>query len=92
MSVPGSRGAWNPTEASRARQAFGSVISIVQAGFGVGFISRRAVEGELAAGLLAEARVAGLDVTREISLVRGAGRSATRAAEAFVAFARERLD
>ena len=69
-----------------------SVRSAVQAGFGVGFISRRAVEGELAAGLLAEARVAGLDVTREISLVRGAGRSATRAADAFVAFARERLD
>ena len=52
----------------------------------------RAVEGELAAGLLTEARVAGLDVSREISLARGAGRSATRAAEAFVAFARERLD
>jgi DNA-binding transcriptional LysR family regulator len=69
-----------------------SVRSAVQAGFGVGFISRRAVEGELAAGLLAEARVAGLDVTREISLVRGSGRSATRAADAFVAFARERLD
>ena len=69
-----------------------SVRSAVQAGFGVGFISRRAVEGDLAAGTLAEARVAGLDVTREISLVRGAGRSATRAADAFVAFARERLD
>ena len=69
-----------------------SVRSAVQAGFGVSFISRRAVEGELAAGTLTEARVRGLDVTREISLVRAAGRSATRAADAFVAFARERLD
>ena len=69
-----------------------SVRSAVQAGYGVTFISRRAVESELAAGTLAEARVADIDVTREISLVRGAGRSSTRAAEAFVEFARERLD
>jgi DNA-binding transcriptional LysR family regulator len=68
-----------------------SVRSAVQAGFGVGFISRPAVEGDLAAGTLAEARVEGLDVARQISLVRAVGRSATRAADAFVAFARERL-
>ena len=68
-----------------------SVRSAVQAGYGVTFISRRAVESELAAGTLAEARVQGLDATREISLVRGAGRSSTRAAAAFVEFARERL-
>ena len=36
-------------------------------------------------------RVKGLEPAREISLVRSAGRSPTRAAEAFVAFARERL-
>jgi DNA-binding transcriptional LysR family regulator len=68
-----------------------SVRSAVQAGYGVTFISRRAVESDLAAGTLAEARVQGLDATREISLVRAAGRSATRAAEAFVEFAGERL-
>jgi DNA-binding transcriptional LysR family regulator len=68
-----------------------SVRSAVQAGYGVTFISRRAVESDLAAGTLAEARVKELDVTREISLVRAAGRSATRAAEAFVEFAGERL-
>lgn len=67
-----------------------SVRSAVQAGFGVTFISRTAVESELAAGLLAEARLAGMDALREISLVRGTGRVATRAADAFVAFARER--
>lgn len=68
-----------------------SVRSAVQAGYGVTFISRRAVEPELAAGTLAEARVAGLDLAREISIVRASGRAASRAAQGFVEFARERL-
>ncbi|HXH87239.1 MAG TPA: LysR substrate-binding domain-containing protein, partial [Gaiellaceae bacterium] len=68
-----------------------SVRSAVQAGYGVAFISRSAVESELAAGSLAAARVEGLDAKREISLVRASGRTTTRAADAFVAFARERL-
>jgi DNA-binding transcriptional LysR family regulator len=68
-----------------------SVKSAVVAGYGVTFISRSAVEPELAAGTLATARVKGLEPAREISLVRAAGRSATRAADAFLAFARERL-
>jgi DNA-binding transcriptional LysR family regulator len=69
-----------------------SVRSAVQAGYGISFISRAAIERELAAGTLAEARVGGMDARREISLVRGTGRAPTRAAQAFVAFARERLD
>src|ERR671937_132076 len=68
-----------------------SVRSAVRAGYGVTFISRSAVEAELAAGTIATARVEGLEPAREISLVRAAGRSPTRLAEAFVAFARERL-
>ena len=68
-----------------------SVRSAVQAGYGVTFISRRAVESDLAAGTLAEARVEGVDAKREVSLVRATGRSSTRAAEAFVEFAAERL-
>jgi len=68
-----------------------SVRSAVQAGYGVGFISRSAVESELAAGTLVAARVEGIDATREISLVRTTGRAATRAADGFVSFARERL-
>ncbi|HWH04980.1 MAG TPA: selenium metabolism-associated LysR family transcriptional regulator [Gaiellaceae bacterium] len=68
-----------------------SVRSAVQAGYGITFISRSAVETDLAAGTLAAARVEGLDPTREISLVRATGRTPTRAAEAFLAFARERL-
>jgi DNA-binding transcriptional LysR family regulator len=68
-----------------------SVRSAVRAGYGVTFISRSAVEAELEAGELAEARVEGLAPRREIALARASGRAPTRAAEAFVAFARERL-
>lgn len=68
-----------------------SVKSAVQAGYGVAFISRSAVEPDLASGTLVAARVEGLEPVREISLVRAAGRAGSRAADAFVAFARERL-
>jgi len=68
-----------------------SVKSAAAAGFGVTFISRSGVEAELAAGTLATARVKGLEPAREISLVRPAGRSPSRAAEAFVEFARGKL-
>lgn len=69
-----------------------SVKSAVAAGYGVTFISRTAVEPDLAAGTLAAARVEGLEPKRVISLVRAAGRAGSRAAEEFVAFARERLE
>jgi DNA-binding transcriptional LysR family regulator len=68
-----------------------SVKSAVGAGYGVAFISRTAVERELETGALATARVEGLEPARQIYLVRGRGRETTRAAEAFVAFAREQL-
>ena len=68
-----------------------SVKSAVAAGHGVTFISRAGIEADLAAGTLETARVKGLDPAREISLVRSAGRSPTRAAEAFIEFARARL-
>jgi DNA-binding transcriptional LysR family regulator len=68
-----------------------SVKSAVAAGFGVAFISRTAIERELETGVLGEARVAGLEPARQIYLVRGRGREGTRAAGAFVEFARERL-
>jgi DNA-binding transcriptional LysR family regulator len=68
-----------------------SVRRAVEAGYGVTFISRTAVEADLAGGRLAEARVEGLDVTREISLASATGRARTRVADAFVAFAREQL-
>jgi DNA-binding transcriptional LysR family regulator len=68
-----------------------SVKSAVMGGYGVTFISRSAVEAELAAGTLASARVTGLEPARQISLVRSTGRAPSRAAAKFVAFARERL-
>ena len=68
-----------------------SVRRAVEAGYGVTFISRTAVESDLAAGTLAEAHVEGLEATREISLATATGRARSRVADAFVAFARERL-
>ena len=68
-----------------------SVRSAVIGGYGIGFISRSALESELAAGQLACARVEGLDPAREIMLVQASGRSLSRVAEAFLTFARERL-
>ena len=68
-----------------------SVRSSVLAGHGIAFISRLAIEADLAAGRIATARVRGLDPVREIFLARATGRSETRAARAFVAFAQGRL-
>jgi DNA-binding transcriptional LysR family regulator len=67
-----------------------SVKSAVAAGFGVTFISRTAIEGELTAGTLAVARVAGLEPARQIYVVRARGRPPTRAGAAFLEFAREK--
>lgn len=66
-----------------------SVKSAVAGGYGVAFISRTAIEGELAAGTLAVARVQGLEPRRQIWVVRSKGRPPTRAAEAFLGFAAE---
>jgi DNA-binding transcriptional LysR family regulator len=68
-----------------------SARSAVVAGYGVTFISRSAIEADLAAGTVEIARVEGLEPSREISLVRSAGRAETRVAQAFVTFARSRL-
>jgi LysR family transcriptional regulator, transcriptional activator of the cysJI operon len=68
-----------------------SVRSAVLAGHGIAFISRLAIEVDLAAGRIATARVRGLDPVREIFLARATGRSETRAARSFVAFAHGRL-
>ncbi|HYA07984.1 MAG TPA: selenium metabolism-associated LysR family transcriptional regulator [Gaiellaceae bacterium] len=60
-------------------------------GFGLTFISRGAIEADVASGSLAVARVEGLEPSREILLARSTGRAETRAAQTFVEFARERL-
>ena len=68
-----------------------AVRTAVEAGFGVTFISRSAIEAALAAGTLTEARVEGLEPSRIIFLVRASGRTLTRIARAFIDLARERL-
>jgi DNA-binding transcriptional LysR family regulator len=68
-----------------------SVTSAVRGGYGVTFISRASIEDDLVAGLLVEAHVDGLELERDIHLVRATGRSETRAARAFLEFARQRL-
>lgn len=68
-----------------------SVRRAVEAGYGVTFISRTAVESELEAGSLTEARVQGLEATREISLASATGRRRSRVADAFVDFAHGQL-
>src|SRR3954447_24036431 len=68
-----------------------SARSAVIGGFGVTFISRSAIEADVAAGTVGVARVEGLEPSREISLVRSAGRAETRVAQAFVEFAKSRL-
>src|SRR5439155_4285399 len=52
-----------------------SARSAAVAGFGVTFISRSAIETDLAAGTVATARVEGLEPSREIALVRSTGRA-----------------
>ena len=69
-----------------------SVKSAVGAGYGVTFISRTAVERELETGALGTVRVEGIEPARQIYVVRGRGRALTRAAEAFLGFAREHVD
>jgi DNA-binding transcriptional LysR family regulator len=68
-----------------------SVKSAVGAGYGVAFISRTAIEGELEAGTLASARVAGLEPSRQLYVVRAKGRAPTRAGKAFLEFARAQI-
>jgi DNA-binding transcriptional LysR family regulator len=68
-----------------------SVRRAVEAGYGVTFISRAAIESNLEAGTLAGARVEDLELTREISLATAVGRARSRVATAFLEFARAEL-
>jgi DNA-binding transcriptional LysR family regulator len=68
-----------------------SARAAVLGGFGATFISRIAIEGDLAVGTLAIARVEGLEPARDVQLARASGRAETRVAQEFVKFARERL-
>jgi DNA-binding transcriptional LysR family regulator len=67
-----------------------SVRVAVLEGHGATFISRGAVEADVAEGRMALSRVEGMEPAREIFLVRGAGRTPTRVAQAFVDFVKSR--
>ena len=69
-----------------------SVLTAVRAGHGVTFISRASVVNDLASGAVSEATVVGLELERELFLVRATGRAESRAAREFLAFARDRVD
>ena len=71
--------------------AFGGRSDHIRENTSGGFAGTAAIESDLAAGTLAEARVAGLEPARDFLLVRAAGRPASRAADAFLEFARKRL-
>jgi LysR family transcriptional regulator, transcriptional activator of the cysJI operon len=68
-----------------------SARAAVLGGLGATFISRIAIEDDLAAGTLAIARVEGLEPAREVQLAHASGRAETRVAQEFVAFMREKL-
>ena len=68
-----------------------SVLTAVRAGHGVTFISRASVANDLASGAVSEANVVGLELERELFLVRATGRAESRLAREFLAFARERV-
>ena len=68
-----------------------SARAAVLGGLGATFISRIAIEDDLAAGTLAIARVEGLEPARDVQLARATGRAETRVAQEFVAFMREKL-
>ena len=70
-----------------------SVRSAVQAGYGVGFISRRAVEIDLAVGHARRgARPRARPRPRDLDRARRRPRGQLERAQAFLAFARERLE
>ena len=69
-----------------------SIKTAVEAGFGVGLISRYAVRQELRFGTLAEVQVADLPSFRdEFYLVRNRKRKLSRLTQAFLSFARDQV-
>ncbi|SFR06121.1 selenium metabolism-associated LysR family transcriptional regulator [Desulfoscipio geothermicus] len=63
-----------------------AVISAVEAGLGVGFVSRLAAANALAAGKLGEAGLKGIDLTRNFFLTRYSPGLVNYAADAFIDF------
>ena len=78
-----------PRVAARARAPGVGARAPSPAGYGVTFISRTAIEAELAAGTLAAARVEGSSRRAQIYVVRGAGRARAGPRRRSSRFARE---
>jgi len=68
-----------------------AVLQAVRAGLGLGFVSRRALAEELAAGRLAEVRLKGVDLSRRFYLVSHRRRTHAPAAVAFMTLCRAEL-
>lgn len=68
-----------------------SAKSAVEAGLGVTFLSRLAIERDVAEGRLAVATVAGIEAGRLFYAVRGANRPPSRLVRAFMTYARAEL-
>jgi DNA-binding transcriptional LysR family regulator len=64
-----------------------AIVSGVEAGLGVGFVSQWAIGKEVRLGTLRPMRVEGLDVVRDLTLIRRSGASLDGAAGAFERFA-----
>jgi DNA-binding transcriptional LysR family regulator len=69
-----------------------SAKAAVEAGYGVSFLSRLAVERELRLGSLSIATVVGIEPTREFSTVRASGIELSRTTAAFLTWARLKAD
>jgi DNA-binding transcriptional LysR family regulator len=64
-----------------------AIVSGVEAGLGVGFVSELAIRKELKLGTLATAQIAGVEIRRAFSLIRQRGPVAVGALAAFRSFA-----
>ena len=65
-----------------------AIVSGVEAGLGVGFVSRWAIGKEVRLGTVKAVRVQGLDIVRDLTLIRRSGASLHGPAGAFERFAR----
>jgi DNA-binding transcriptional LysR family regulator len=64
-----------------------AIVSGVEAGLGVGFVSERAIRKEIRLGTLATAQIAGIEIRRAFSLIRQTGPVLAATVAAFRSFA-----
>lgn len=69
-----------------------AIVSGVEAGLGVGFVSRWAIGKEIRLGTVKPVRVQGLEIVRDLTLIRRSGPAPDGAAGAFERFARKQAE